>query len=674
MSGGRNRLVPVVVGLLAAASAFWLQTKVLPFPGHYRHSLLPFEAAGALGILSGLAVAARTSPRATQLLRSLGLSFGIAAALILGIWLGDGHFNAGRARPLLRNHFSGWIPVVSTGALVLWITAFFAERKAKRRLPVFTAVIFGLALATVSLQVGKYQYDAFAGERVRAWNVFHYYVGSKYFSELSYFDLYAATLAADDDFTERREARGKRPHDRWSKIVKARDQRDYRVKARETITAEFDRGIISPERLKELGADSRFIGQYMGFRNPGWHQAFRDLGYNPAPAWTVVGTPVSSLVPAKWPYFWLIVNSDVPLYVAAFLLLWWAFGLRIVSMMAIWLCSAQLNEARFTGGFLQYDWMCTTLAAVALYHRGWHKSSGVVLSWAAMTRAFPGVLVFGLGLQAGLALLGVLRRARTQGPGLAHKGPLARIPKAQWNFLLAFTLACGTLFGASHLTGRGGETWLEWADKIGRHSELHAVTSNMRIGLGRLVIHQPRAKRFWAEARGSKQEKLAQGADRMKVYKVIGLLLLLAAIVRRRDTDAIVLMLFLPFLLWVVSRYYASVWVLLFVLGASPRGSPDHGRTSWMALIAGGVLLLLNASFYGWGFVTDGKATTTAYFVINYAMYTLFCGICVAYIVGDVRGWLRSRRGAQGGGEDAPVALRPESGSASGLAAGSAEA
>jgi len=657
VSGGSKRAIPIVVGLLVAAAATWAQLNLLPLPGHYRKSLLPFEAGAAIGILSGLAIAARTSPRAAQRLRQLGLAFGVAAALILGIWLGDGHFNNGRARPLLRTHFMGWIPVVSTGALVLWVTSFFAERRAKRRLPVFTALLFGFALATVSLQVGKYQHDAFAGERVRAWNVFHYYVGSKYFAELSYFDLYGATLAADDDFAARRKARGKKPHDRWGKIEKARDQRDYRVKKRERITSEFDRSIISEERLRQLGADSRFIGKYMGFRSPGWKQAFQDLGYNPAPAWTVVGTPVSSLVPAKWPHFWLIVNSDVPLYVAAFLLLWWAFGLRIASVMAIWLCSAQINEARFTGGFLQYDWMCTTLASVALYQRGWHKSSGVVLSWAAMTRAFPGVLVFGLGLQAVLALVGLRGTERTQGPGLPHKGPFARIPKGQWNFLLAFTLACGTLFGASHLTGRGADTWVEWADKIGRHSELHAVTSNMRIGLGRLVIHKPRPNKYWGEARGSKREKLDQGEPRKKLYQGVGLVLLLLAVAgRRRDLDAIVLMLFLPFLLWVTSRYYASVWALLFVLGTAPRGSPREGFTTWAGLVAGSVLLLLNATFYGWEYVFAGKSTTTAYFIINYAMYTLFVGLCVAYIGSDVRAWLAGRRESR---DSPPPTLTP---------------
>ena len=636
----QDRSIHVALGLPVAAATFAVLWHVLP--NHALASLLPWEGAGAAWLLTSLGLMARADERLRPTWRLLAVAVVVAVVVLLAVWQID-LAARGKARPLLRTHFKHWIPWLAGAGGALWIGAFATERWLKRRLPIFTSLIFGVAIATVSLQVGKYQYEAFAGERVRAWNVYHYYVGSKYFSELSYFDLYAATLAADDDFIAAREARGKRVHKRFSLITKARDQRDYRVKKREVIVGEFDRSIISSKRLRELGRDSRFIGGYMGFKNPGWHQTFKDLGYDPAPPWTIVGVPVSSVVPTKFPWFGIITNSDVPLYVMTLLLLWWAFGLRVASIMALWLCSAQLNEARFTGGFLQYDWMCTTLSAVALYHRGRHKTSGVVLSWAAMTRVFPGFLIFGLALQAAIAV--VRRKA---------------IAPAQWSFLLAFTLSCAALFGASHLTGQGLQTWPEWVDKIGRHTELHAVTSNMRVGVGRLVIHQPSRHGFWSDVPGDRKTKLARSHGRKRVYQAIGGLLLLLALVRRDDLDAIVLMLFLPFLLVVTSRYYASVWALLFVLGASPRGSPKEGSISTYAAVAGGALLLLNATFYTW------DTTTIAYYALNYGIYTLFCGLCVAYIAGDVRSVLKQRRapreaGAEGGhddlvaGSDAPL-------------------
>ena len=625
MSGRPLRRIDIAGASLAGVVAAWVVVlglqKVLP--PHAAASLLPWEGGMAVGALVGIGLAALSAHKLWLPFRQLALASVVAVVTLLIVWQVDAEVSD-KARPLLRTHFKHWIPGIAGAGCFLWITTFVVERWTRRRIPALTAVLFGLAIACMSLQAGKYQYDAFMGERVRAWNVYHYYVGSKYFAELSYFDLYAATLTADDDFIERRTERGKRVHDHFSLIEKARDQRDYRVKSRKDIVKGFDRSIMSEERLQQLGQDSRFIGQYMGFRNPGWHQTFKDLGYNPAPAWTLVGVPLSNLVPARFPHFRVITNSDVPLYLMTFLLVWWAFGLRIASVMALWLCSAQLNEGRFTGGFLQYDWMCTTLSAIALYHRGWFKSAGVMLSWAAMTRVFPGFLVLGLMLQAGLALL----RTRS----------LSGIKQSHLVFLVAFTLSCGAMFGASHLTGRGTGTWVEWADKITRHSSLHAVTSNMRVGVGRLVIHQPRGKRFWAEVRGGKEEKLEATHARKRGYQIVGLLLLLLALVRRQDLDAMILMLFLPFLLVVVSRYYASVWALLFVLGSAPRGSPREGQISIAALVAGSVLLLDNATYYYW------DSTTVAYFVINYVMYALFCGLCLAYIAGDVRAWWTARR------------------------------
>ena len=632
-----------LAGLAIAVAAAWLLVAFAPFSKHIRESLIPYEAGAALGILTGLGLAARRAPHLRRRLVQVAISFALATVLLVVIlWAVP--------KGLHRRHFPAWIPGLAGAGLGLWIVAWFAERFAKRRLVTFTSLILGVAIATVTLQVGQYQYKAFAGERVRAWNVFHYYVGSKYFGELSYYDLYAATLTADDDRQARKDrAKGKEKKrlgkvKDFRKITRARDQHDYRNKPREEIVASFDRGKLSKDRLKELGRDTRFLRRYMGFGNPGWAQCFTDLGYNPAPPWTVVGTPLSNLVRADFPSFWVIVNSDVPLYVLTFLLIWWAFGLRIASIMAIWLCSAQLNEARFTGGFLQYDWMCSVLCSLALFRRGKHKLSGVALSWGAMTRVFPGFLIFGIVLKVLIDVLGLTGRDRSEGRGLQHRGPLARIRPAHWNFLLAFTMACGVLFVASHFTGRGLDTWPEWADKIGRHTHTHAVTSNMRMGVGRLVIHKPRPGRFWSDATGSRQAKLDQGRTRKHVLQAIGLALLLLALIRRRDTDAFILMLFAVFCMVVLSRYYSSIWAMVFVLGiGSPRGDPDAPpawrQLGWQGLFAGSVLLGLNTFYYSFG------KTTAAYFIMNYAIYAMFATLCLTWIVGDVRGWLKRRKG-----------------------------
>jgi hypothetical protein len=624
----------LLTGLLTAVGVALPLLLAPGVPAVFRNSLLPFEVAAAAGLLAALASAARQRPALRPLLGPA-----LLACAVAGLTLAWTFHEIPAA--MNRAHFKTWAPWLAGAGLAVWILAFAVEHLVGRRLRTFTALLLGLAIAAVSLQNGMYLHSSLSGERVRAWNVFHYYVGSKYFSELSYYDLYAATLAADDDWQKARsKAKGKkrkkmkRVRD-FRKITKARDQRDYFNKSRKEIVAGFDRSLISPERLEELGRDTRFMRRYMGYKSPGWHDCFKDLGYNPAPPWTVVGTPMANLVPTDSPWFWLIANSDVPLYLLALGLLWWAFGLRSTAVMLLWLNTFQINEARFTGGFLQYDWLVSVLACAALYQRGRYRWSAIALSWGAMTRVFPGFLILGIALQAALA---VLRPTRDEGEGSLPPPPrLARIAEPHRLFLTAFALSCAALFVGSHLTGGGLQTWPEWVDKIGRHSGHHAVTSNQRIGVGRLVIHKPRPGHFWAQATGNRDTRIAQGESRKHLLQFIGLLLLIPALIRRRDLDALILPLFAVLLMVVLSRYYASTWALLFLLGTPPRGSPEDRSGSWATLIAGTVLLVMAAGFYP----LDDR--TVGYFLINYLAYGLFAALALGYLALDLRHWHRNR-------------------------------
>ncbi len=476
---------------------------------------------------------------------------------------------------------------------------------------------------------------------MRAWNVFHYYIGSKYFPELSYYDLYGATLAADDDWQAKKQAakgktrkRMKKVRD-FRKIKQARDQRDYEIKPRATIVADFDRTLISSERLEELGRDTRYLRNFMGFGSPGWPDCFKDLGYNPAPPWTVVGTPLASIVPTGSKWFWFIANSDLPGYLLAIVLTWWAFGLRTTAVMALWLNTFQINEARFTGGFLQYDWLVSVLCTAAFYQRGRYRLAGVALSWGAMTRVFPGFLIIGIVIQAGLALLGVRYDAASQPKA---PSPWLRVPRPHRQFLAAFTLSCAALFLGSNLTGGGLQTWPEWVDKIARHSDHHAVTSNQRIGVGRMVIHKPREGRFWAQAPGNRDQRVAQGEQRKHLLQILGLLLLLPALIRRRGLDALILPLFAVLLMVVLSRYYASTWALLFLLGTPARGAPDGDGQPWAGYLAGAVLLFMSMGFYP----LDNR--TTGYFLINYLAYGMFVLLALGFLLQDLQHWRTKKK------------------------------
>ncbi|MEE2827594.1 MAG: hypothetical protein VX498_00280, partial [Myxococcota bacterium] len=622
-------LAALAVGGLAAWAVSWLMWS-LPLPPNVLESTIPWQVGLAVGTLLGTGIASIAYPALRPYLVLFSIAFVVAAVFVDGALLFVARdelplTSKGRCKyayyevdglcygnALFRSHFSQWIPGMAGLGLGTWLVSFVVERARGRRFRTFTAILFGLALAALTLQNGLYLQRSLSGERVRAWNVFHYYLGAKYYPELGNQDLYAAVLAADDDFQARvARATGKKKKRlerkrNWERITKARDLRTYTLLPRDELVAGFDRDSFEPERLRELGRDSRFLARYMGWGNPGWKQCFKDLGFNPAPPWTVIGTPLANLVPLKKPWYWVISNSDLPFYLLAFGLLWWAFGLRTASVMTIWLNCAQLNEARFTGGFLQYDWLVSCLCMMALYKKGKHRSAAVALSWGAMTRVFPGFLILPIVLKAGTALLGLGTRDKVEETGWLQRGPLARVRRAHWNFLVAFTLSCGLLFGASNITGRGLGTWGDWVEKIHKHSTTHPVTSNMRIGVGRLAVHQPRTveglqaegkeaaakrlaevplwtritaggnrHRFWSEIPGrDKYEKIEKSLPRRHLLQLIGLPLLLLALLRRRDLDGIILMLFGVFLMVTVSRYYASTWAMLFALGSASVSVP----------------------------------------------------------------------------------------------------
>jgi hypothetical protein len=642
-----------LVGVVVAVASWYAIISTLPRPWS-GHNLLNYELAGMIGSLAGMSVVAVVSPKWKRRMGLMAITWATTLAFLVPI------LEFAEKDMMHRRQFSRWVPILAGSGCFLWTAAYVAERITKRRIALFTALIAGVSLCAVTLQNGKYMHDSLAGDRVRAWNVYHYYVGSKYFNELSYFGLYAATLTADDNFqAEKKKAKGKRAKRLkrvrdFKQLKKARDMRDYLVKPRKKIVDSFSDYEMEPARLEQLGRDTRFLRTFMGIRPPGWTNTLQDLGYNPGPAWTIVGVPLTNLVPPKWPYFHLISNSDVPLFLLTFLLLWWGFGLRVASAMALWCCTIQFNESRFAGGFLQYDWFASVLMSAAFYRRGWYRAAGVALTWGAMTRVFPGFLILPFVIWAARDAFGGLRG----GDGGLLRSAWFGIKHRHRAFLLSFTLACGVLFVGSHFTGQGLSTWPEWVEKIGRHSETHAVTSNQRVGVGRLAIHKPKKGQPWGELRGDRNDRLDEARPKKRKLQLFGLLLLIPALVRRRDMDGFVLAMFSVFCAVVLSRYYASTWSIFFLLGAAGmplKGSadpdeqamagtgPHRGVMGFAGWLGGAGLLFMAATYY----VPGG--TTASYFYVNWIFFSLCVALCVGYLVGDVRHWLGGRQAAAAG-------------------------
>lgn len=486
-----------------------------------------------------------------------------------------------------------WMPVLAPIVLLAWAVIAWRERSSGEQ-ERHTAVLLGLALAVLALHHGAALPGALNGTTVRAWSQYHYYVGSKYLPELGWFELYGATLAADEAYD------GDEPD--FSVVTKARSMRTYRVRPRQEILETFDPSIIAPDRLAQLGHDTRWLRRHT--TDDQASRVVQDLGYNPAPPWTLLGTPLANAIELGGPLYPVITSSDLWMHTLVVLALLWGFGLRPAVLAFLWIHCIPLGQNLLIGGFFNFDWLAASAVALAAWHKDRPALSALALSWAAMTRVFPGFLALPILVRAAQGLLTGRRDAK------------------RLRFAAFFVPACALLFVAAHGTGRGLQTWPEWAEKITLHSAHHATTSSKRVGLGRLVLHKPDSRGFLRAARNLKGDFGRTAHRRKLVGAAIGLVLLGFAIRRRDDTEAMLLSLFAVWLLTVSSRYYASIWALLFVL-------PGISRSRGPPLFAAGILLAMSAIFRAPG------STTAQYLVFNYAAVVLWGGLCLLYLRQD---------------------------------------
>ena len=393
-----------------------------------------------------------------------------------------------------------------------------------------TALLVGVA---VVLLVSSVQDDVtrLLRGKVRVWNVYHYYLGAKYFTELGYTDLYLATLAADVEgdgaFVERAD--------------KVRDLRTYEVVRREHVEEYSPEEHFSAARWQQFKKDARALRDHRSLN--GWRNVFRDRGYNGTPLWTTIGRALGRM-PADSPGLLLLCSLDLVLLVGTGLLAGRAFGGWAATLALLLFVASPANVARLAGGLLQVDWLCAIVASVCLYRLQRERWAGLCMAYAVMTRVFPVVLVAALCLPA---VFGLLQR---RWPSRRLAGYLASLVAG---CLLAFLIGLGN--------GRGLEGWTSFVQTITVHREQH-VLGDRRIGLEHA---------FGVDAdefgEGTPDARRAELLDARSVPFVLTSLLLcggfVLAVRRRDELDSLLLGVIPLFALMVLSRYYFGVLALL---------------------------------------------------------------------------------------------------------------
>jgi|GEM_PF-949910 len=420
-----------------------------------------------------------------------------------------------------------------------------------------------LLLATLSAAqaTGPQLWHFISTPWVRVWNVYHYYLGSKYFAELGYHDLYVATLAADRDGY-------------WNGIRSVRDQHTYAFVPRAVAVT----GYRPLEHFSEArwAAFERDVAALRTHRPPErWAGVFRDRGYNPSPAWTAIGGLLSHVNAGNLVALKLLCSLDLLLLAAAFTLIARTFGIRTMALALLLFTLSPVNDNRIVGGFLQYDWFAALSIGLCQLRRRHPVSAGLAFAYATATRIFPAVLLVS-------AAVPIVWRFIRRG----HLAPrYVRLGVAIAGF--------GVLFGLLGAAAAGGlDAWDVFAKNISHHNAEHRF-GERRLGLGHIFTHDIRSLDF-AIDRPRRQALFERQHDLFVLAGALALAGWLMAVGRRPAGEALLLGLVPLFVLTVSSRYY---WVCLALLPML-SGFGSHRRRTLRGLAAGQIAVFAGAALY----------------------------------------------------------------------------
>ncbi len=397
---------------------------------------------------------------------------------------------------------------------------------------------------------------------IHHWEQFHYFLGSKYFPELEYDGIYAASLAAELELDRRQPLQSH-----------VRDLRDNRVVPIAKV-AEHRREVknrFSKERWQLFVADVEY---FLESNRYDYISRIRlDHGYNPTPTWTFVARVFSSFAPASDTSLTALAWLDPLLLGLMFWTILRTFGSRTLCLSMIVFGLGYPWRFDWVGGaFLRQDWLVAVGIAVCFMKKERNLAAGMLIAYATMVRVFPGAFLIG---PAVVAVRCTLRERR--------------IPA--WTIRLGSGFVLGVILclAAGSLTGSGPAAWFDFRDNLEKH---HGTWLTNNVGLQNLLLYDratlaredvdfnlPEPWLLWQ----AKMDRL-QGSKRSLIIGAAGLLLLVIALAswQLQAYEAAVLGVAATFAAVVLTCYY---WVMMCLL---PVGKGRWGPTAgWLALNLG---------------------------------------------------------------------------------------
>ena len=505
-----------------------------------------------------------------------------------------------------------WLKVMITAASLVLLYFRYKNRNTSGVSPrahpllakvvVVFAVLFSFA---VFHNLGKPR----SGTFVHYGEMFHYYLGSKYFDELGYFELYNAVIAAD---AEQDNALADLPF--------YTDLTSYQNARRETALEHADvvKATFSKERWDAFKDDVSFFKKATGMpRSRALFFLLMDHGYNASPVSTSVLGVLTNIVPVT--QLWLLAALDVLLVATMIVLVFHAFGLEMGALFSVYFFVNILNDNGYiSGSLLRYDWLFCIVVAVCLLEKRRYASSSVFLTVSAMLKIFPAVLFYGIGV----SIVRKVKATRT-------------VDKESMRFVLAAGITGLALFlmPAVYL-GSALQPWKEFSAKTALHND--GVYVN-HLGLRGIVLFEPShlslnkfietyssggtsdIVRHWQDV---KEEEYQQKKPITAVCSLFVLICLTAIIWKRKESESegVLWPLLLIYTMSYPSHYYYAflcLFVLLFFRQA-------NSLSSFVPLC---LLLVFNVV----ALVTDSFGPSP---IVFYTLVNIYLFVCLASILG----------------------------------------
>jgi len=411
----------------------------------------------------------------------------------------------------------------------------------------FIAALTVLALAAVVVDLDFFDFHG-RGTWMQQHDVAHYYLGSKYFEELGYENLYGAMLRAEAELYGDRfitdHARDLSSHE----IVHIRPL----LEASGPVKAAF-----SEKRWEAFSSDVRFFRETLG---PNYARVLTDHGFNATPLWAAIGGFLGNRVPeGNGRAILLLTFLDPLLLVLLFAALGRVWGSRVALLALLFYALAFGAGFSWTGGgFLRTAWLASSVLGLACLERRRHGWAGAFLALAALLRIFPIFFLAGPAFRA----LGDLISGR--GLSAEHR-----------KLFISFGLSAALLLLASGAALGGFDSWSDFGERSTTYRE---TVSPNQVGLTRLLA--PDAGRETGDLDAFRSARDRRNAIyRFQLWSLFPLALLALAWASRRrsDTDAAALGWLPIFAGMNLASYYCAGLLLLI-----PAGARRPERLLWL--------------------------------------------------------------------------------------------